>query len=259
MQKNRKNVCDLRVSQNFLTSAYTINKIVDISKINRGDSVIEIGPGKGHITRALAEKCAGITGIELDEKLCSALKQKFAANQNVKIIHADFLTWKLPACDYKIFANIPFSVTTDIVKKIFLCQNSPSDIWLIMQKGAAKRFLGLPSDNIWSSVIKSGYSGKIKFYFRREDFHPMPSVDTVLVNFSKKINPDISAFNQKIAFEKFLRRCIEKGEIKKLFSKNQLKKAFAAANITGDMRTAEIKYVQWLCLFRSYCYFKNIN
>jgi 23S rRNA (adenine-N6)-dimethyltransferase len=97
MSKNRNQgqnppIC---VSQNYLTSYKTIKKLLHKTSITAGDHVIEIGPGKGHITGLLLENCQKVSAIEVDKKLYGRLLEKFSDAENLDLYHQDFLQWRL--------------------------------------------------------------------------------------------------------------------------------------------------------------------
>ena len=153
---------------------------------------MEIGPGKGHITRVLLKKVRMLTAIELDARLFAALRQKFSGAGNLRLVQQDFLTWPLPKTGpYKVFSNIPFAHTTAIVRKLLDAPHPPEDAWLIMEKGAANRFAGQPRHNAFSLGFKPFFDMRVVYHFQREDFHPKPSVDIVLLHIHKRSTPDI--------------------------------------------------------------------
>lgn len=177
----------LSVSQNFLTSSATIWRLLRKTSISKQDHVIEIGSGKGHITRALLKISKQVTAYELDPRLYQKLQSSMEHVENLHLMCLDFRTVHLPAQEpYKVFANIPFSITTDIIRKLTQAQNPPTDAWLIMEKGAAKRFMGQPRDNKTSLLIKPFFQIKIVDYLSPNEFHPAPSVDTVLLHLHLK-------------------------------------------------------------------------
>lgn len=257
MQKGRKqpeygDARRLSDSQNFITDRRLIQRIVNLSNISGSDTVIEIGTGKGHLTDALCKKGGRICSVELDRKLYERAGERLGQHSNLKLICGDFLKYQLPAKgDYKVFANIPYFITTQIVKKLTEAANPPTDIWLIMEKGAAKRFMGSPRETTASLMLKVNWEMKIRYYFRREDFHPMPSVDSVLFYFSRKAEPDLSR-SERAAFEKFVGHCMKYGVCGKrgLLTKRQAETALKQAGMAELPRDGVILYVQWLCLFR---------
>lgn len=173
-------------SQNFLTSRRLLERIMRKSTINAGDIVIEIGAGKGHLTEVLCRKARFVYSVEIDGRLYERTSERLKNVANVKLIHGDFMKYRLPVeGTYKVFANIPFYLTTEIVRKLTQAFHPPSDIWLVMEKGAAKRFLGVPTETKYSFSLKNKWKLDITYYFSREDFHPKPSVDSVLLHFAK--------------------------------------------------------------------------
>ncbi|TWH58321.1 23S rRNA (adenine-N6)-dimethyltransferase [Desulfitobacterium sp. LBE] len=256
MSKNKKQgqKLPLWVSQNFLTSHRTIIKLLGRTTIGIHDHVLEIGPGKGHITRLLVDKCRKVTAVEIDARLYDKLLEKFKGTENLHLYHQDFLQWRLPASGaYKVFANIPFCHTTAILRKLTESRNPPTEAWLVMEKSAAKRFMGKPRETLRSLLLKPLFDLDIAYYFQREDFHPKPGVDVVLIHLKKKTQPDISPAQWR-HYERFVANALQGGGagLGRMFSKRQLSRAFREATIHGFV-FGEILYVQWLCLFRCYC------
>lgn len=174
-------------SQNFLTSKRILERIVRKSTITKNDIVIEIGTGKGHLTEVLCRKADYVFSVEIDKKLYKHAKERLKNINNLKIICGDFMKYHLPdKGKYKVFSNIPYYLTTKIVKKLTQNPNPPSEIWLVMEKGAAKRFLGIPSETKYSLYLKHRWKLDIAYFFKKEDFHPKPSVDSVLLHFLRK-------------------------------------------------------------------------
>uniref|UniRef100_UPI00405646A2 rRNA adenine N(6)-methyltransferase family protein n=1 Tax=Acetatifactor sp. TaxID=1872090 RepID=UPI00405646A2 len=175
---------EISASQNFLTSRRLLERIVGISKIGKKDIVIEIGTGKGHLTEVLCRRAKVVYTIEIDKNLCERARIRLQKVDNVKIICGDFLKYSLPQKgEYKVFANIPYYITTDIVKKLTEDAHPPSEMWLVMEKGAAKRFMGIPIETKLSQALKRKWRMEIVYYFSKDDFHPKPSVDSVLLHF----------------------------------------------------------------------------
>lgn len=237
------------ISQNFLTSQRLICSLLRRTQIKKTDTVLEIGAGKGHITKALAAFGCKVISYEVDLELYRRLESRIPAS--VRLYHADFLHSALPKGPYKVFANIPFSSTTEIVRKLTTGEHMPEAMWLVMEKGAAKRFCGMPRESLASLRIKPYFETKIVYFFAKEDFHPAPRVDSVLVEWTRKETPDL-LMKEQHAFESFLRYCFCYG----LFgthaplTKRQISIALRRAGLPMVERSGDVKYVQWLCLFR---------
>ncbi len=242
------------VSQNFLTSRRTLKRLIDKTSLSANDHVIEIGPGKGHTTGLLLETCGKVTAVEIDKRLYDGLLQRFGGAANLKLYHQNFLEWRLPASGaYKVFANIPFCHTTAILRKLTENKNPPDEAWLTIEKGAAKRFMGKPHETLRSLMIKPFFEAEIVYHFLREDFHPMPGVDVVLLHLKKKAQPDIAPAQWR-DYERFLTNAFQDGGagLRRMFTKRQLARAVRDAGIR-ILVPGEILYIQWLCLFRCYC------
>jgi len=241
------------ISQNFLTSSAIIRRLLKKTDITKTDTVLEIGAGKGHITAALLEKSNQVIAVEIDPRLTEYLKNKFDRAENLTLVQDDFLKTPLPTTPYKVFANIPFSRTTEIIRKLTSAKNPPSEAWLTMEKGAAKRFCGKPNDNLNSLLLKPFFNLEVVWHFCREDFHPAPRVDTVLLHISKKTAPDLP-FAIRSQYTEFLNRSFKCGLVKPqgLFTQKQIKTALKLAGLSPLEPSGDILYIQWLCLFRCY-------
>lgn len=248
---NEKRVSD---SQNFLTNYKLLQRIVNLAGFQQEDTVLEIGTGKGHLTEALCKKAGKVCTVEIDRKLLENAGKRLSKYANVELIPGDFMKYRLPTKgDYQVFANIPFFLTTQIVEKLTQGENPPTNIWLVMEKGAAKRFMGLPRETRKSLELKVRWEMKIVYHFRREDFHPKPSVDTVLIRFQRKAVPDLSIKEYR-EFQKFIERGIKYGITGKggLLTKRQVSTALRQAGLYQDHEDGVTLYIQWLCLFRCY-------
>ncbi|MDR2606063.1 MAG: rRNA adenine N(6)-methyltransferase family protein, partial [Oscillospiraceae bacterium] len=204
MPQSRK--AAIRLAQNFLTSSAVINRIIRLSSLSKNDTVVEIGSGKGHITGRLIERCGYVYAVEYDRNLYAKLEYKFGGAGNIKLLNLDFLEFNLPKAPYKVFANIPFNLTTEIVRKLNNPRNAPAEAWLVMEKGAAKRFMGKPFESVMSLLIKPFFDTEIVYHFCRNDFHPAPSVECVLFHLKQKEIPDIKP-SEVQSYSRFVNDC----------------------------------------------------
>lgn len=259
MQKSRKHQKydtsrHLSDSQNFITNRKLIQRLIRLAKIGANDTVLEIGTGKGHLTEVLCEQAGNVCSIEIDQKLYERAKERLAQYTNLNLICGDFLKYNLPAKgDYKVFSNIPFFITTQIVEKLTRVSEPPTDIWLVMEKGAAKRFIGIPKETGKSLLLKVNWNMEIAYHFRRDDFHPVPSVDCVLVHFSRKETPDLNK-KECVEFQKFVEYSLKYGLCgsRGLLTRRQVSVALRQAGLPHAHEDGVTLYIQWLCLFRCY-------
>lgn len=246
------------ISQHFLTNRKIIGRLLKFTSITGADLVLEIGTGKGHITGALSRQCEKVLTYEINQKLFANLGNRLRDYSNITAVNEDFLKAKLPQKrPYKVFANIPFSRTTEIVRKLTDSVNSPDEMWLIMAKGAAKGFAGIPCESVLSASLKPFWEMKITYYFDRRDFHPPPSVDVVMLHFRKKAIPDIPTGNQK-AFVAFLNKGFRNG-ITAMMTRKQINNALRRAGLKQIEESETMLYVQWLCLFRNASHIKSFR
>lgn len=138
---------NIKHSQNYLYNKEFVKIIIEKCNLNQNDVVIEIGPGKGIITEALARVSKSVLAIELDQQHAQTITQLFRQNKKIKIIHMDFLKFPLPDEAYKIVSSIPYELTSRIFKKVLEDKNAPEEVFFIMQKEAAEKYAGvkLPS------------------------------------------------------------------------------------------------------------------
>lgn len=145
----------IKYSQNEIVNKKLIDRLVNQSSITEGDLVYDIGVGSGVISEALLKKGARVLAFEKDRQLYLKCKQKFINQDRFELYIDDFLTWEFPpGQQYKVFSNIPFFYTADIVNKLLLGNNSPEDCYLIIQKEAAEKYTGIFGDTLASLLIK---------------------------------------------------------------------------------------------------------
>jgi 23S rRNA (adenine-N6)-dimethyltransferase len=251
-------------SQNFLKNPCLIAALLNQSEIGPLDVVYEIGPGKGIITEQLAQRCCRVIAVEKDRGLAELLRWRFAHLSNVTIIEGDFLRVQLPHSPYKVFANIPFNITTAIVTKLTSAHNPPDDAFLAMQREAVDKFLGIPSESLYAVLLKPWFAGNIVHSFRREDFMPNPRVDVVMLRLRKRGPPLISRADKQL-FRDFVVYCFTiwrptvASILKDIFTPRQLKHLSRAIHFDLSAPPSALTFEQWLQLFTSFKQFGNAN
>lgn len=223
---------NLRFTQNFLKSPQLVTKLVALADIQAGDTVLEIGPGKGIITTELLRKVSGngkVIAVEFDQQLVAELQKKFADSSNLEIHHQDFLSFdlkKLPD-KYHVVSNIPFNITGKIFEHLFTTENEPETAHLILQKESLveKNFSGKDAETLKSLLIKPLYDIQLKYHFSRSDFLPQPSVETVFFGFYKRDQPLVTA-QSYVTYKNFLafisRDRVGEGAWRKLLTKQEM-------------------------------------
>lgn len=245
-------------SQNFLRSPKLVASLIEKSSINPDDLVYEIGPGKGIITEQLAQRCKRVIAVEKDPELASQLGQKFAQNHKIEIHHGDFLDYQLPQERYKVFSNIPFIITADIIRKLTEAKTPPKDSYLIIQKEAAEKFMGIPyapKENLASLLIKPWFELSVVHHFRRTDFIPEPSVDTVLLRLQRREEPLVENRNAQL-YRDFIVYGFSQwkptlGEaLEAIFTHRQFARLAKDFSFKKTATSTELNFNQWLGLFK---------
>ena len=178
-------------SQNFLRNPKLVAKLIRNSSIGKKDTVLEIGPGKGIITSELLKVTKKVIAVELDKKLCLYLKERFKDTKNLELMNANFLSFKLPSYPYKVFSNTPFIITTDVIRKLTSDDNL-IEACLIVQKEAAKKFIGMPYDNknsMMATLLKPWFEIEAVWQFRKSNFVPQPNVVVVMITIRRRETP----------------------------------------------------------------------
>lgn len=235
------------LGQNFIKHRSLVRELVAAADINKDDLVVEIGPGKGIITSELAKAAKEVWAIEKDEDLFNSLRTMFPMS-NVKLIKADFLDFRLPENKYKVFSNIPFSKTAEIVDKFLMAANMPEEMYLIMQKEAAEKFDGIIKETQSSILVKPFYEVEILGDIDRTNFTLKPQVKIVFVKFKKREKSFISE-EDRSEFRRFV--IYGFNHFMKMFSFPQRKNLEKMYKIAGKKPT-EVPFDTWLVLYKTF-------
>jgi 23S rRNA (adenine-N6)-dimethyltransferase len=235
-----------------------VSSLLNKTDIDSKDTVVEIGAGAGVITGQLLDKVKKVIAIEYDKDLVDELYRSFSKYSNLEIVKTDFLTWKLPSYPYKVFSNIPFNITADIITKLLESENSPESTYLIMQDKAAERFIGEPvGDNSQASILlKPFFNMGIVTKINRDQFEPRPNVNTVLAKFIKKEYPLIKYENWQeyrdfviYGYNQWKPTILEAfGEVFSYKQSKIIKRNFGV----GGMKPSELNIEQWVKVFETY-------
>ena len=248
---------DLHCSQNFLKNSDLVAALLGRTNITCADLVVEIGPGRGILTEQLARSCRQVIAVEKDPHLYNLLCQKFSYRPNVRLYQADFLQYHLPVIPYKVFANIPFNITSAIVNRLVSARLPPEDAYLVMQKEAADMYLGIPIETLRTVLIKPWFGLEVVHRFRRTDFIPTPRVDVVMLRLHRK-KQALVAPGAQLSFRDFIVYAFTSwqptlGKIfKELFTWQQLKRIRKELEIDLDGTLTTLSLEQWLGLYDSF-------
>lgn len=251
-------------SQNFLTSKSLVAGLIDKSSITKGDLVYEIGAGEGIITEELAKRCRKVIAIEIDPRLHKNLTQKFANIPNIEVHQGNFLAYNLPQTDYKVFSNVPFNITAEVIRKLTNTSIVPKDTYLIVQNDAAKKYLGQPyaKETQFSILLKPRFELSIVHQFRKTDFRPVPQVETVLLRLKLRDKPLLDTpypYRDFIvyAFSQW-KPTLQEG-LKAIFTREQFVRLSKDLSFPLRSIPTQLNFDQWLGLYRYFLTGVNSN
>lgn len=205
-----------KYGQNFLRNISVVERIVNVSEIGDNDLVIEVGPGGAIMTRELSKRAGNVLAYEIDEDLKEELSKRLNGCSNVDVLFKDFLDADLVS-DVKNYSydklffvsNVPYYITTPILMKIIESNLSFSKIVMMVQKEVGDRFSTKPGSKEYGSItvlLNYFFDVKKEFLVSRNQFIPVPNVDSVIVSFTEKSNKKYLKnflFFQKIVRDSF--------------------------------------------------------
>lgn len=232
-----------RLGQNFLINEGVFKKIIKTANLSKNDLILEIGPGVGNLTLELAKITKKVIAIEKDKKMCEILKDVLESwnMKNVKIIEKDILKLDQKPYilkPYKIVANLPYYITSPVIRKFLELKKPPELMVLMVQKEVAKRICALPPKMSLLAVSVQFYAKpEIISFVSKNSFWPQPKVDSAII----KIVPHRPAPHQIRSGEKF-RDCFFK-IVKAGFShpRKQL-----INNLSKELKLDKEKIKNWL-------------
>lgn len=197
-----------RLGQNFLISPGIVSGIVQAAEIEKGDRVLEIGPGIGTLTQGLAEAGAIVTAVELDKKLPAVLAETLKGYDNITIIPGDILKTDIKALmgdePFKVAANLPYYITTPILMALLEQKLPITHIVTMVQKEVAERMTAAPGGKDYGAL-----SVAVQYYTKPEivlevpprSFMPPPAVDSVVIACRVLAEPSVKVSDEKLFFK----------------------------------------------------------
>tara|TARA_Y100000310_G_scaffold169509_4_gene169667 strand:+ start:724 stop:1506 length:783 start_codon:yes stop_codon:yes gene_type:complete len=249
------------LGQNFLTSQSVVDKIITTAFFDSKDIILEIGTGKGILTKNLLEKSRKVISVEKDDKLIPFLKEKFRdeiKNGKLILVHGDILTFNFrlyELSDFKIVANIPYYITGEFLRKMLSSDIQPNSMVLLLQKEVAERIARSKKESILSISVKVYGEPKYIQTVKKGSFSPAPKVDSAILsieNISKKFFDEVNEEHffkiMKLGFAH--KRKLLISNLSALAGKEKLKKAFIEIGINEKARAEDLSISQWKKLLR---------
>lgn len=243
---------DHSLGQNFLVDEKVLAKILAAAELKNSDSVVEVGAGLGILTRALAAKVQKVVALEFDNKIFPILAKNLSDCRNVELQNSDVRHFTPPTENFKLVANIPYYLTSPILRKFFL-ENSPPEIAVILvQKEVAQKICDSKKLSVLALEVRIFGEPEIIEIVLPKSFLPPPKVESAILKISLKKNPeipraDIADFFKIVhagfrAPRKKIRGSFAAGFVGK---KNVAEKILEEARIDQNLRPEDLKISDW--------------
>lgn len=248
------------LGQHWLNDRLALAHIVDFAELNTDDVVLEIGPGKGSLTEYLAAKAARVIAVEIDPNLIAELNQKFSSSENIKIINQDIRRFNFDSLPkgYKVIANIPYYLTSFLIRLLSEAKNPASRCVLLVQKEVAERLASTPGQMSLLSVTAQVYwRVSIGDVVPSKLFDPQPKADSMTLRLDRLDQPLVEEELRREVFKivrigfsqkrKQLGNSISAGlRVERSVAEDYLSKA----GISPMQRPQQLSVDQWLSLAR---------
>ncbi|MFC1789430.1 16S rRNA (adenine(1518)-N(6)/adenine(1519)-N(6))-dimethyltransferase RsmA [Patescibacteria group bacterium] len=251
-----------RLGQNFLVDKTALEKIVTAANLKKNEVVLEIGPGLGVLTQELAKKAGKVVSVEKDPKMIEVLRETVEGFGNVEIIKGDVrqienrkLKIKNP---YKIVANLPYYLTSPIIRQFLEAENYPKIIVLLVQKEVAQRICAKPPDMSLLAVSVQFYAvSEIISWVSKESFWPKPKVDSAIIRlntFVPRPKIDINLFFKivKAGFSHPRKQLLNNLSKDLNLNREVIKNWLVKNDIQPNQRAETLSVKNWIDLTSSY-------
>lgn len=248
------------LGQHWLHDQASLESICNAAEVDSKDTVLEIGPGLGTLTEILVKKAKRVIAVEFDDHLAAELPKRISASNleviNQDILHFDFSS--MPA-GYKVVANIPYYLTSNLIRVMSETFNPPSRAALLVQKEVAERAAAKPNDMSLLAVTA-------QFYWRvslgdlvpAHLFTPPPKVDSRVLKLERRRQPllpdlDSSLFFRLVraGFSQRRKTLLNSLSAGLRMSRNDITGLCEAAGINPQRRAQTLSMKEWGCLYRS--------
>ncbi len=243
-------------SQNFIKNKELIQILIRNSSITKNNLVLDIGAGLGSITKELLNVGSKVIAIEIDEILIEKLRERFLLNKNLEFVNGDFLKYSLPRKPYKVFSNIPFNITSQVIRKLVFSTNPPLDCYIVVQKETKERYIGRPYDKKNSQIsilLKPWFKLTVEYKFKRTDFNPVPNVDCFLMRIEKRDIPLINDKDKQLFYDLVTYTYNQRKPgiiegLSKVINRREIIKIAIQFNFNPNSKPSELDINDWLVI-----------
>ena len=253
------------LGQNFLVDRRVRGKIVEAAEISLAETVLEVGPGRGFLTKALAERAGHVVAVELDDDLIPSLREKLAEYDNVEIVEGDARTVDIEclvgtATEYKLVANLPYYAATPIIRRFLEAPHKPTTLVVMVQKEVGLEMTASPGKMGILSVATQIYgSPRIVTSVPSKAFRPSPNVTSAVVRIDTYPEPAV-AFDSPEKFFTLVRAGFSapRKQIHNSLKNgldmdtDEVMEMLKAAGISPTRRAQTLSIDEWGALYREY-------
>lgn len=240
--------------QHFTIDTALIADAISIANITKSDTVLDIGAGTGFFTAPLALHCRNVLAIENDNALVTMLRQKFATNPKVSVVAADFRRYTLPKKAFKVVSNIPYRITSDILKRLLFtnleyCRGGV----LLLQLQAAQKLVLARQFNPHKVFYRTFFDVTLQYEVPPSSFLPPPRVSSAVLQLTR--NETTLPTDLKVKYLHFLRYLLCQPELsvqtalRRLFQKRQVRKIGEQHGIGLQQPLVSLLPREWLYCF----------
>ena len=245
------------LGQNFLISPSTVNHIVNACSLKPGDTVLEIGPGRGALTGALSEKVHTVIAVEKDHRLVEHLRGELQGS-NIQIVHDDILDFPLSTLprNTKIIGNLPYNIATLIIQAVIQERARFSDFFATVQWEYGQRLTARPGTKTYGSLscfVQYYADPKILFKIKNTAFWPSPKVQSCFCHLKFPEKPHWQARNEGLLFKTIhagfgQRRKTIGNALSVLYGKERAARLLEKAKINHRLRAENISLEEFIRL-----------
>ena len=246
------------LGQNFLLEKRIASKMLIAAELSDKDTVYEIGPGLGTLTKELAQNASKIIAIEKDPAMVKILKETTKELLNVEIIQADALKVALPQDRYKVVANLPYYLTSPAIRMFLEAQNKPEIIVFMVQKEIAQRICAKPS-NMSILAVSVQFYAKVKIIsiVSKSSFWPRPKVDSAIIQIMPKkelpsLDHDLFFRIVKIGFKQPRKQLGNNLSAGFNFTKDTIETWLGKNSLQPTQRAQTLSVEDWIALTNSF-------
>ena len=253
-----------KLGQNFLIDKKVVKKFIKACNLTKKDGVLEIGPGIGVLTQEIAKGAKQVIGIEKDLKMVEILKETMRDFKNIKILQGDILKFKSQESrvkdqeSYKVVGNLPFYLTTPVIRKFLEFKNPPREMTLMVQKEVAQRICAKPPKMSILAVSVQFYAEpEIISFVSKKSFWPSPKVDSAIMKLklkSQKFKVNAGLFFKivKVGFAHPRKQLVNNLSKGLKIDKEKLKNWLFKNNIKPKLRAEALTVENWINLTKSF-------